>query len=112
MEKKNFSYNEIDDSLIVSNKQENEIVKNNFEVGDIIFSLTGRGKIVSIEIREFSSFLESCNIDPKIIKMMNQAELKVIPKKDALFLILKIGFLEGQIALSKNIPLVMPLIIQ
>ena len=112
MEKKNFSYSEIDDSMIVSNKQENEIVKNNFEVGDIIFSLTGRGKIVSIEIREFSSFLESCNIDPKIIKMMNQAELKVIPKKDALFLILKIGFLEGQIALSKNIPLVMPLIIQ
>ena len=112
MEKKNFSYNEIDDSLIVSNKQENEIVKNNFEVGDIIFSLTGRGKIVSIEIREFSSFLESCNIDPKIIKMMNQVELKVIPKKDTLFLILKIDFLEGQISLSKNIPLVMPLIAQ
>lgn len=112
MEKKNFSYSEIDDSMIVSNKQENEIVKNNFEVGDIIFSLTGRGKIVSIEIREFSSFLESCNIDPKIIKMMNQVELKVIPKKDTLFLILKIDFLEGQISLSKNIPLVMPLITQ
>jgi len=112
MEKKNFSYSKIDDSLIVSNRQENEVVKNNFEVGDIIFSLTGRGKIVSIEIREFSSFLESCNIDPKIIEMMNQVELKVIPKKDTLFLILKIGFLEGQISLSKNIPLVMPLITQ
>ena len=112
MEKKNFSYSEMDDSLIVSNRQENEVVRNNFEAGDIIFSLTGRGKIVSIEIREFSSFLESCNIDHKIIETMNQVELKIIPKKDTLFLILKIGFLEGEIALSKNIPLVVPLISQ
>ena len=112
MEKKNFSYNEIDDSLIVSNKQENEVVKNNFEVGDIIFSLTGRGKIVSIEIKEFSSFLESCNIDPQIVEKINQVELNIAPKKDTLFLILKIGFLEGQNILSKNIPLVVPLISQ
>ena len=55
MEKKHkFSYNDIDDSLIVSNRAENEMVKDNFEIGDIIFSLTGKGKIVSIEIMDAS----------------------------------------------------------
>ena len=49
MKGKNFSYDEYSDSLIVSNRAENELVKSNFEVGDIIFSLTGKGKIVSIE---------------------------------------------------------------
>ena len=108
--RKNFSYDEYSDSLIVSNRQENEVVKNNFEVGDIIFSLTGTGKILAIEIREFSSFLESCNINIEIIRNMSNAELKIAPRKDALFLVLKISCLEGQVALSKNIPLVVPLV--
>ena len=112
MQKKNFSYDNCSDSLIVSNRQENEIIKNNFEVGDIIFSLTGKGKIVAIEIREFSSFLESCNIEASIIENMNSVELKILPKRDTLFLVLKISFSEGQVTLSKNIPLVVPLISQ
>lgn len=112
MERKNFSYDSYSDSLIVSNRQENEVAKNNFEVGDIIFSLTGKGKIVAIEIREFSSFLESCNINPNIAKSINDVELKILPKKDTIFLVLKISFLERQVALSKNIPLVLPLISQ
>ncbi len=110
MEKKNFSYDSYSDSLIVTNRQENEIVRNNFEVGDIIFSLTGRGKIVAIEIREFSSFLESCNLNPKITESLTSVELNINPKKESIFLLLKIGFLEGNVQLSKNIPLVMPLI--
>jgi hypothetical protein len=112
MERNNYSYDDYGDSLIISNRQENEIVKNNFEVGNIIFSLTGKGKIVSIEIREFSSFLESCKLDPDIVNSINNVEFIVTPKKDTLFLILKIGFLEGGIKISKNIPLIMPLINQ
>jgi hypothetical protein len=112
MERKNFSYDDYSDSLIVSKKQENEIVKNNFEVGNLIFSLTGKGKIVSIEIREFSSFLESCNIDPNIANIINNIEFIVNPKKDTIFIILKITFLENGIEISKNIPLIMPLINQ
>ena len=110
MEKKHrFSYNDIDDSLIVSNRAENEMVKDNFEIGDIIFSLTGKGKIVSIEIREFSSFLESCNIPIKIIKNIDNVELKVIPKKETIFLLIKIISNNNGIIMSKEIPLVMPL---
>jgi uncharacterized protein YuzE len=112
MEKKNFSYDNYSDSLIVTNRQENEVVRNNFEVGDIIFSLTGKGKIVSIEIREFSSFLESCNFDPKITETLSSVEFILNPKKEAIFLVLRIGFLQGNVELSKNIPLIMPLINQ
>lgn len=112
MARKNFSYDDYSDSLIVSNRQENEIVKNNFEVGNIIFSLTGKGKIVSIEIREFSSFLESCNLDSNIVNSINNLEFIVTPKKDTIFIVLRIGFLENGIEISKNIPLIMPLINQ
>jgi uncharacterized protein YuzE len=79
--KSNFSYDEYSDSLIVSNRQENEKVRENFEVGDIIFSLTGKGKIVSIEIRGASSFLESCNINSSILKYIKNISLAIIPKK-------------------------------
>ena len=112
MEKKNFSYDEYSDSLIISNRQENEIVKSNFEIGDIIFSLTGKGKIVSIEIRGVSSFLESCNIDPKILSVAHDIELQITPKRGAIFLLLKIISTEKEHIISKNIPLVVPIINQ
>lgn len=110
MKGKNFSYDEFSDSLIVSNRQEGEIVRENFEVGDLIFSLTGKGKIASIEIRGFSHFLSNCDIDSKILKNLNNVELRVIPKKETIFLVLKIETLEGKNIILKDIPLVMPLI--
>jgi len=112
MEKKKFSYDKYSDSLIVSSRQENEIVKNNFEVGDIIFSMTGKGKIVAIEIREFSSFLESCNIDTAILENLSDVELKILPRRETIFIALNLKFLEGAVTLSKSIPLVVPLVSQ
>ena len=110
MERKNFSYDEYSDSLIVSNRQENGDVKENFEVGDMIFSLTAEGKIAFIEIRGFSIFLESCNIDKNILDNLENVSLEIIPKKDTLFVILKITSLEGEDVIVKNNPLVLPLI--
>lgn len=110
MERKSFSYDKYSDSLIVSNKQENEIVKNNFEIGDIVFSLTGKGKIVSIEIRGVTSFLESCGIDAKILSNIKDVALNIIPKRNSIFIILKIESVEGQQMVIKDIPLVMPLV--
>jgi len=43
---------------------------------------------------------------------MTSVELKILPRRDTLFLILKISFLDGQATLSRNIPLVVPLITQ
>lgn len=109
MENKNFNYDDFSDSIIISNKQENEKVKDNFEIGDIIFSLTGKGKIVSIEIREFSSFLSSCNINPEILENLKNIQFSVVPKSKSLFLFLKIESTQGQTIVLNSIPLVVPL---
>lgn len=109
MEKKGFHYDEYSDSLIISNRQENEIVKRNFEMGDIIFSLAGKGKIVGIEIRGASSFFESCNINPEILREADNIELEIVPKRGTIFLLLKIESVEGAHVVSKNIPLVVPI---
>ena len=110
MERKEYSYDEFSDSLIVSNKFENNKTERNFEVGDIIFSLTKEGKITSIEIRGASYFLESCNISPDILKNIKSIELNIIPKRGTLFLILKIESIEESHILTKVIPLVVPLL--
>lgn len=110
MENKNFHYDEFSDSIIISNKQENEKVIDNFEIGDIIFSLTGKGKIISIEIRGFSSFLNSCNIAPEILENLKNIQFSVVPKNKSLFLLLKIESAQGQTIVLNNVPLVVPLI--
>ncbi|MBU4086011.1 MAG: hypothetical protein KKB21_00375 [Nanoarchaeota archaeon] len=104
-----FHYDDFSDSMIISGKQENEIVKSNFEIGDIIFSLTGKGKIVSIEIREFSSFIEACNVSSEILSNLKNIQFSVVPKNKSLFLLLKIESQKGQTLLLNNIPLVVPL---
>jgi uncharacterized protein YuzE len=109
MQRKTFSYDWDYDNLIVSNRQENEKVSENFEVGDIVFSLTKEGKIVSIDIRSASSFLEVCNIDAEMLKEATNIEFEVIPKRDVIFLVLKIKSVKGSNEISKNIPLIMPL---
>lgn len=96
MQRKTFSYDWDYDNLIVSNRQENEKVRENFEVGDIVFSLTGKGKIVSIDIRSASSFLESCNIDAEMLKEATNIEFEVIPKRGVIFLVLKIESVKGE----------------
>lgn len=110
MEKQNFSYDIYSDSLIISNRQENEIVKKNFEVGDIVFSLTGKGKIVGIEIRGASLFFESCGLEQSVLNSLKNVAFNVIPRRGSIFLILKIESFEGEQTIARDIPLVMPLI--
>ncbi|MBS3098918.1 DUF2283 domain-containing protein [Candidatus Pacearchaeota archaeon] len=112
MKRKKFSYDEYSDSLIISNRNESEVVKDNFEIGDMIFSLSDEGKVLSIEIRGFSNFLESCEIDSAILKSMKNVELKIIPKREMLFLVLKMETFDGSSVVYHDIPLIMPLINQ
>lgn len=87
MEKKcRFSYNDIDDSIILSCREENELVKENFMFDDLIFSLTGRGKIVGIQIRNFSKMLSESGINKEIADNIKEASLIIIPKQNNLFI--------------------------
>jgi len=75
------------DSLIVSSIEDNEKVKKNFSFGDFIISTTGRGKIVSLEIREFSIFINEMGLDVDKIKGdFDELSLIVKPKRELLFI--------------------------
>ena len=90
MEKKcKFSYSNIDDSLIISCKEENENVKENFALDDIVFALTGRGKLVGLQIRNVSNFLLESGIEPAILKNINDIRLIVLQKENSLFIGIK-----------------------
>ncbi len=102
---KNYMYDEYSDSLLVSNEQENGLVKENFEIGEMIFSLTEKGKIAGIEIRGFSRFLEMGGINPEILKDIEYVNFKIVPRKDAIFILLKIHQKQGnEIIIYKDIP--------
>jgi hypothetical protein len=79
-----FSYNDLDDSLLVSCKENNENVKERFIFGNFIFSLTGRGKIVGIQILNASEVLPDYNINSDIINKIEKVYLFTDVKKGVL----------------------------
>jgi hypothetical protein len=95
-------YDEDIDSLIVSSIEDNEKVRKSFIFGDFIISTTGKGKVVSLEIREFSHFLEEVGLDINQIKdNLDDMHLIVKPRKELLFI--GVG-VEGKKPIIKQIP--------
>jgi len=90
-------------------RQENEKTAENFMTGDIVFSLNSKGKIVSIEIMEISSFLESCNINPEILNNIHNISFEVVVKRDSLFIVIKIEGFENNNLLKATVPMVVPM---
>ncbi len=81
-----FHYHSESDSLIIANKAEGEKVKRNFMFDDFIISISSGGKILAIEIREASVLLKQMGINPSILKILEDAKLIVIPKKDFIYI--------------------------
>jgi len=81
-----FSYNEIDDSLIISCRGENKKAKENFMFDDLIFYLTENGKIIGLQIRSASSILEESGINPSTLDNLKSANLIINPKQNSLFI--------------------------
>jgi len=94
-----FSYNNIDDSLILSCREENEIVKENFILDDLIFSLTGRGKIIGLQIRNFSKMLNESGINEEIANNLKEIKLNILPKENSLFMGIVLIASSGEIKL-------------
>lgn len=87
MEKKcRFSYNEIDDSLIISCRGENENVKENFMFDDLIFYLADKGKIVGLQIKNISSLISESGFNPKILENLKEITLSIIQREHSLFM--------------------------
>ncbi len=78
------SYNELDDSMILSCRADNENIRKNFIVDNFIFYLTGKGKIVGIQIRDFSEVLKENDIDNFLVSNITKAYLSTIFKQNTL----------------------------
>ncbi len=83
---KNFHYDEEYDNLIVSQRDENDIVKKNFLFDDFVFSVTEDGKIVGIEIMDVTNYFEELGINPRVIKEIKRVEISVKPKRDFIYI--------------------------
>jgi len=105
MTKKNFDYDEISDSLIISNKTEFDVVKDNFMFDDIVLSLTSDGKICSVEILSASNYLKEIGLSPEILQDIKDVELKVISKRDSVVIMFNINSIIDSKEEQNKIPL-------
>jgi len=81
------NYDRDSDSLIVSVIEDNEKVRNNFSFDNFVISLTDEGKIVSLEIRDFSVFAEEMGLNiNELIPKLDNLTLVVKPKKELLYI--------------------------
>ena len=87
MEGKNFDYDDISDSLIISRKQADEKVQGSAEIGNLILDFTSNGKIVNVELQHISKFLEIMNVNPNILNELTAVDLIVQKQKGAVFLL-------------------------
>lgn len=85
------SYNDFDDSLSVSCREEQENIKSNFMIDRFIFSLTGKGKIVALQIRNASEVLAESNIDSSILDNLSSAKIIILKRENCLFIGLKLA---------------------
>ena len=99
---KNFFYDGISDSLMISRKQPEEKVHGSAEVGNLILDFTKDGKIVNVEFQHISKFLKMINVGPDILDELEGAELVVQKQKGAisLFAILKTSTLRQPVPLA------------
>ncbi len=100
MEKKNFSYDELGDSLIISNKSKEDVVVKNLMFDDFIFSVTKKGKIASLEIKNASLVLKEAGLNLDILEDIKDARLRIVPKMDSIFIGVSIETSKG----VNNIP--------
>lgn len=91
------------DDLLISNRDENEKVKRNFMFDDFIFSLTGSGKIIGLEIRNASRLLTLYGLDPKILEDNKGIELLIIPRGQFVYIGLLFKVVEGNRIVNRSL---------
>ncbi len=75
MKKKGFFYDNISDRLMITCKKENEKVSGSARVLNVTLDLTSEGKIVNVEIRNVSEYLNNIGVNSKLLDNLKDAEL-------------------------------------
>ncbi|MBI2631886.1 hypothetical protein HYW75_02700 [Candidatus Pacearchaeota archaeon] len=88
-----FIYDELSDRLFISNKKENDEIYGSVRLLSLTLDFTTDMRVVNIELREASRFLESLNINSNILNNLSDAEFIIQQQQDGylIYFILKAG---------------------
>jgi len=102
MSERNFDYDEISDSLIISRKQADEKVQGSAEIGDLILDFSSNGRIINVEFQNISKFLELMNVNTNILNELEGVDLIVQEQRGAvsLFAVLRTPVLKQPLPLA------------
>lgn len=75
--KTTFMYDDFSDRLFISKKSEEDVMDGSIRVLDIILDFNKEGKVVNIELADASQYLDSLDINPKILNKINYADFSI-----------------------------------
>jgi uncharacterized protein YuzE len=100
-----YHYDEEVDDLIISNRMVEEKVDKNYMFDDFVISVTNKGKILGLEIRNISRLLKEYGINPEILERFKGVELIVTPKKDFIAITISFEIPEETHIIERKIPI-------
>ena len=88
-----FIYDEMTDRLFISIKKESDKMYGSVRVLNLTLDFTTDDRIVNIELREASEYLESLGINPNMLNNLTDAKIVVQQQRDGylIYFILKAG---------------------
>lgn len=85
------SYDEVEDILFIHKGfKSDEKFKGNIDLGNIIFDLSTKGRVVGIEIMNASKFFREVGLNPKQLKKIRKASIRSIVTHNSLIVFLGI----------------------
>ena len=70
-------YDEMSDRLMISSREENEVIEGSVRLLNIIFDLTIENRVANIELLNASDYLDSLDIDSSILTNLVGAEFVI-----------------------------------
>ncbi len=88
-----FIYDEISDRLFISAKKEEDVIYGSVRLLNLTLDFTTDKRVVNIEMRGASVYLESLGINPEILDNLTGAEIVVQQQRDGflIYFILQAG---------------------
>ncbi|MCX6748740.1 MAG: DUF2283 domain-containing protein [Candidatus Pacearchaeota archaeon] len=105
MEKK-FFYDEFSDRLMISNKKPEEKIIGSARILNVTLDFAANNKIVNIEIKNISEYLDSLGLDAAILNNLESAELVFKHYRDGYLIYFILTSTKGQIErVPFNVPM-------
>lgn len=88
-----FMYDDMSDRLFISGKKESDKIYGSVRILNLTLDFTTDNRIVNIELRGASKYLESLGINPFILNNLTRAEIVVRQQRDGylIYFILQAG---------------------